>query len=373
MRAGASHAVRVALCVVLSLSSSFADAKEFMRGVNVSQWLEAGYEVALTPEELRQMRAAGLDHIRLPVDPVALGWKPEAGPRMRDIARLRNAVEVVLASGLDVVVDIHPNAEAKEAIENNPAWSNGFVAMWRQLALEFKGTSSDRIAFELLNEPQYYGFLGARIWRHYQERLVRAVRSVLPRHTIIVSGRGSGFEGLVEMGPLADPRLIYSFHYYYPGIFTHQGASWMLDAWTTARHWADVRYPARVARRNLPYLRDRSNVEASRDELRDYFQEDWKRARIAAHLQPLVEWSRRHRVRIYCGEFGVIREGVDPASRYAWLGDVRSFVESHGWGWAPWNYSGDFGITTLSNTRGTERGVLEPQALRALGLGVGTQ
>lgn len=356
--------------VAMVFVSIQAFAGQFLRGVNVSQWFEAGRIVALTDSELRAIKAAGFDHLRIPVDPVALGWNPKnTSSRLSGTPRLLSAVHQVQAAGLDVVVDMHPDAATKQAIEDEQEWADAYVRMWVRLAAEFKQVPAEYVAFELLNEPQYYGLLGAFEWARYQKRLVAAVRQELPRHTLIVSGRrGGGFEGLVELEPLGDANLIYSFHYYYPLIFTHQGASWMRDEWSSARHWFDVRYPAVHALKSLPHLKGRQAVKSAKKELQDYLQTGWNRPRIEAHLQPLLAWARTYRVRVYCGEFGVIRQDVDPASRYRWIADVRSLAQDQGWGWAPWNYSGDFGLTTLSNTGGGERGTLEPAALRALGL-----
>lgn len=369
-RTGPGGALRI-LCLIAGCTLALAaNAQSLQRGINLSRWLEASGGPPVSAQELRRLREAGFDHVRLPVDPVALGWSPQRGPGLSGLARLRSAVDAALEARLDVIVDLHPNERTKQAIEAESAWSDGYVAMWQGLAAEFKRTPTKRVAFELFNEPGYYGLTGGYAWSRYQQRLVRAVREVLPAHSLIVSGRkGGSLDGLVELEPLADPNLIYSFHYYLPYLFTHQGASWMQgDQWTTAGHWRDVRYPALQARLKLPRSDGKVAAERATDELAEYFQSGWNRQRIAAQWRPLAAWARKHRVRVHCGEFGVIRDGVDPVSRYAWIGDVRALAEANGWGWSLWNYADDFGIASGSNTEGRERGELEAAALRALGL-----
>ena len=44
------------------------------------------------------------------------------------------------------------------------------------------------------------------------------------------------------------------------------------------------------------------------------------------------------------GEFGVYKLVAPPASRVAWLGDVRRIAESLGWGWCLWEAHKGFGI-----------------------------
>ncbi|MEH6413484.1 glycoside hydrolase family 5 protein [Pseudomonas sp. CGJS7] len=361
---------RCALLWLLLMVCGGADALTLQRGVNLSRWFEASAGAPVEAAELQMLRRAGFDHVRIPVDPTALGWSPERGARMDAAPRLRAAVDAALAAGLDAIVDMHPNEATKQAIENDSAVADAYLAMWTRLAGEFKSLPTQRVAFELLNEPGFYGIAGGFRWSRYQQRLVRAVRAVAPERVLIISGRkGGSLEGLVELDPLDDPHLIYSFHYYLPYIFTHQGASWMQgDRWTTAGHWRSVRYPAPLARKQLPRTDGKVEFERARDELTEYFQDGWNREHIAAQWQPLRDWAAKHRVRVHCGEFGVIREGVDPVSRYRWIADVRALAEAEGWGWSVWNYADDFGIADNSNTDGRPRGALEPAALRALGL-----
>lgn len=358
-----------ALALWLALAFA-AQAVPLQRGVALSRWFEASAGAPVGAEELRGLRAAGFDHVRIPVDPVALGWSPQRGPGLAQSPRLRAAIDAALAAGLDVIVDMHPSEQTKQEIERGGLWADGYIAMWAALARELRALPAQRVAFELFNEPGFYGWTGGAAWSRYQQRLVAAVRAQAPGRSLIVSGRkGGSLEGLTELTPLDDERLIYSFHYYLPYVFTHQGASWMRgDRWTTAGHWRAVRYPAKAARAALPHTDGKVEKERARDELADYFRDGWNRERIAAQWRPLREWAQRHRVRVHCGEFGVIRDGVDPVSRYRWIGDVRALAEANGWGWSVWNYADDFGLTAHSNIRGEPRGALEPAALRALGL-----
>lgn len=351
------------------LVGAVAQALPLRRGVALSRWFEASAGAPVSAAELRALRAAGFDHVRIPVDPVSLGWSPQRGPTLDD-ARLRAAIDAALAAGLDAIVDLHPREQTKQAIERGGEWADGYVALWKALATKWKALPAQRVAFELYNEPGFYGWTGGLAWSRYQQRLVAAVRGVDRERVLIVSGRkGGSLEGLVELAPLEDDKLVYSFHYYLPYVFTHQGASWMRgDEWTTAGHWRSVRYPAKAAQARLPHTDGGVGRDRARAEIADYFRDGWDRERIAAQWKPLREWAARHKVRVHCGEFGTIREGVDPASRYRWIGDVRALAEAEGWGWSVWNYADDFGLTGNSNTSGAPRGALEPAALRALGL-----
>jgi len=359
------------LLLVLCTFAVPAMAGEFKRGVNVNQWLDTYATGPLSPQELGALRAAGFDHVRLPIDPRKLGWAPEKGPALKDIAKLHAALEAIRVSGLDVIVDMHPDAETQQIIEDDPAGAEALVVLWLWLAKQLRPTSPERVALELLNEPQYQGVGGALRWSRYQKRLLRTVRGVLPLHPVVVTGRQTGtLDGLIELTPLEGSNLIYSFHFYAPGIFTHQGASWMRNVpWTTAGHWSDIRYPAEQARLRQPFMDAQGDQQRGRDEMQQYLANGWDRTRITQNWEPLLAWARRYpNLRIRLGEFGVYREGVDPASRYQWISDVRQVAEANGWGWSVWNYGSDFGITSSSNIQGRLRGSLEPAAKAALGL-----
>src|SRR6476660_10535179 len=64
-------------------------------------------------------------------------------------------------------------------------------------------------------------------WYGIQAKLIAAIRSGAPEHTIIASGhRWSGLYELLSLQAYSDPNIIYNFHFYEPFTFTHQGATW---------------------------------------------------------------------------------------------------------------------------------------------------
>lgn len=344
------------------------------RGVNLSQWLEYPDAPAVSAQELVVLRQAGFDHVRIPFNPVTLGWDPRRGPMLPQVAKLHEAVNAAMAAGLDVIVDMHPDDKTKNLIQDDPVVSEAFVNMWRTLAKGFVDVPVDRVAFELLNEPAYE-HRPASVWNDYQAHLVREVRTVLPQHTLILTGRkGGNPEGLAELVPLHDPHVIYNFHYYLPFIFTHQGAPWMRDdPWTTAAHWHGVLYPAALAKASEPTVDSGASWWRAFRDLHTYYADDWNRAAIAEQLKPAQDWAQANHVRVICDEFGVIRAGVDPASRYRWIADVRSLVEANHWGWAIWNYADDFGIAARPAGRTDGPATLDQAALSALGLHAGSK
>lgn len=336
------------------------------RGLNLTHWFEYERGQAVSREEMRSLHGLGFDHVRLPIDPVVCGWAPAADHPLPFVGELRAALDDVLTAGLDAVVDLHLEPADKERIEASAQGQAAVVSLWSRLARELAVLPVSRLAFELFNEPQFYGAAAGQ-WPGFQKRMLDAVRAAAPRHRVLLSGQqGASIEGLQRLAPLRDPAAVYVFHYYAPYLFTHQGAHWMDTRWSTAGLHHGVRYPAalqlaRPARLSRPHPR-------AAQEMAEYLQQDWGPARIAREIRVAGDWARRHGVPLVCNEFGVLRASADPGSRYRWIGDVRRALEAEGIGWALWDYTDIFGITVESN-QPNRRGArtLEPEALVALG------
>lgn len=337
------------------------------RGLNLSHWFEYERGQAVSLEELRALKALGLDHVRLPIDPFVGAWNPSARPRLSFQGELDSALFRILEAGLEVVVDIHMPQEHKETIERRPELERALGDLWRHLAGIYASLPVDRVAFELLNEPQYYSWRAWR-WPGVQRDLLAAVRERAPHHLVLLTGNeGGSFKGLTHIEPVPDPRTAYVFHHYEPFLFTHQGAAWLEERYTTAGLRGNLRYPVSAQAGHTPTLA-KAHPRAQA-ELQDYLDGGWNAARLRSVIDEAGAWSRRHGVRVVCNEFGVFRDKVDPASRYGWLHDVRVALEANDIGWSVWDYTDIFGLTAQSaqpDRFGARQ--LEDGALQALGL-----
>jgi endoglucanase len=113
------------------------------------------------------------------------------------------------------------------------------LAFWKTFATHYAKTDPRQVYFEVLNEPHISDSFR---WAVIQSRAVAAIRAVAPTHTIIATGNHwGGVEGLLELEPVRDSNVIYSFHDYDPMTFTHQGATWSTAYLKTLR---GVPYPS---------------------------------------------------------------------------------------------------------------------------------
>jgi endoglucanase len=337
------------------------------KGVNLSHWFEYERDQGVDVAEMRRLRVLGLDHVRIPVDPVLGGWDPLLGGNLSFLPELQAAAALAVDAGLEVVVDVHLKPADQQRFEDHPEAEAQFMALWAQIATAFAAMPRERVAFELYNEPQFYGLRQFR-WPPLQRRLLASVRQRLPRHLVLVSGhRGGSFEGLSDLKPLDDPQLAYVFHHYEPFLFTHQGAVWQDERYTTAGLRNGLRYPPDQQGDN-PVALARPHPKAASD-LADYLKSGWGPQRMQAEMGKVAAWARARGIRVVCNEFGVIRANVDVPSRYRWLADMRRALEASGIGWTVWDYTDIFGITAQSAQPGqVGRRTLDPLAANALGL-----
>ena len=367
--AGPSHAAPAAATPAMP-----AGLPALRRGLNLTHWFEYEQGQDVPAAELAALRAAGFDHVRIPVDPVVGGWVPDggvtAGVRPAFMAALRAALEAAIGAGLEVVFDLHTTPESKARIEQQAPLERSLVALWSQFGRALADLPTARLAFELYNEPQYYGAHASR-WPPLQQRLLAALRERAPRHLVLLSGNeGGSLKGLRATPPLAGPAdtaVAWTFHYYEPFLFTHQGAHWLDTRYTTAGLRGDIRYPAALQAGITPKM-SRPHPRAAQ-ELADYRAAGWGAARVRADIDAAGAWARQLGLRLVCNEFGAIRAHVDAASRYRWMADVRSALEANALGWTLWDYTDIFGITSASaqlQRSGTR--AIEPAALHALGL-----
>lgn len=337
------------------------------RGINVSEWFAQVYDPQgytkehfqnwTTSADIALIKSAGFDHVRLSVNPQPIFTvnHPEAIPQ-EYLSYVDAAVKMILDQGLGVVIDLHPDDDFKERLKDDN-FVQQFADFWRALAGHYASWDTERVFFEILNEPEV---ADPYRWYGIQAKVAAAIREGARVHTIIAAGsRYSNDNQFLFLEPIRDPNVIYNFHFYYPHIFTHQGATWGTYYW----HWLrGIRYPsspesAAQAAASVPDAVDRLAVIR-------YGQEHWDAARIDAEISQVADWAKQRGVPVVCNEFGVYRAYADPRDRAAWIKDVRTSLERHGIGWAMWDYSGSFGVATKKEGKA----VLDEAIVKALGL-----
>ncbi|HYB76971.1 MAG TPA: glycoside hydrolase family 5 protein [Candidatus Bathyarchaeia archaeon] len=337
-------------------------------GVNISGWFAQvsdprGYNKEhflshTTAGDIALIKAMGFDHVRLNINPQPMFQEGEAEAIPKEyLGYLDDAVQNILANDLAVILDMHPGRDFKNKLAKDDGFVEQFEDFWRGFARHYSSFDPNLVFLEILNEPEIQDRYR---WAGMQAKLAATIREAAPQNTIIATGaRWSADDDLLLVEPLRDKNVIYSFHFYEPHIFTHQGANWGVDFWHFEHGLVYPSTPESAAK-----VASEVPEAASRLYVIRYGLERWNSGRIEAEISQVAEWARGHRVPVLCSEFGVYRKYADTNSRSAWLADVRTSLERHSMGWTLWDYSGGFGVTTKTEGRAVPDG----SALRALGL-----
>src|SRR5262249_54660546 len=232
-------------------------------------------------------------------------------------------------------------------------------ALWRTLARRHAARTPERVFFEALNEPT----VDATVWAEQGPRLVAAIRSEAPAHTIIYGhANDQRIDALAGVMPLADANVVYAAHFYDPMIFTHQGLDWSDDP---LRYLRKVPFPAHLSdppvARLLAELTNQGRSEAA-TLVKTALREPWTEVRVEEEVSRAASWAERHQRPVIINEFGVLGCKTVPADRARWLKAVRRAAERHCIGWAHWDYADGFGFVN----RVADREIPDEAIVRAL-------
>jgi aryl-phospho-beta-D-glucosidase BglC (GH1 family) len=349
----------------------FARAKHLRRGINLSMWYAQDGDLYnatggaeklatyITPADFKLVHDLGFDHVRLSIDPVPLiADKTTGALRPEAIARLDETVKQITATGLVVVLDIHPEKDWVMTSESEGDGTTQFFAFWKSFAAHFAGTDPEKVYFEVMNEPNGVDLYR---WAGEEAKAVAVIRAQVPKHTIIAGGaHWNGIDGLQAMEPFRDNNIVYTFHDYNPMTFTHQGATWAGDS---LKPLHDVPYPS-TPENVAPLVAELPDGAAKKD-LAWYGHQEWNIATMEKEIGVAVDWAKERHVPLWCGEFGVFIEHSKPEDRDRWLTDMRKTLEMDGIGWNMWDYRGGFALVSKKD------GVSVPDegVVKALGVG----
>jgi len=345
----------------------------------------------LDDTDLAALKAAGLDFIRMPVDPSPF-LSAKTGALRGDLFQsVLDSARMINAAGLKVIVDLHlmpagsNRAIGMGQVMDDAALFDRYIELVREMGRTIAGEDPDMLAFELMNEP-VTGCEGAeqKGWEDRLFKLFAAARSSATRLTLVLSGSCWGTaEGLAALDPkmIPDNNIVWSFHSYAPFVLTHQGATWAGDF---IPHVTGLPYP--------PHSVPRAELDAAVDRIRETIRRDapWsRRAGLLSYLDEQIAtvdtaeelekamaepfdiaaaWAAKHGVpatEIILGEFGMIRQeyGNDhvlpAAHRAAYYRDMIGLAEKRGFAWSMWDYGGAFGVVEEFDSRKAEPDVMD--------------
>jgi len=237
------------------------------------------------------------------------------------LSALGDAIRHGRALGVAIVLTAEFEMKPNPPLWGSPERARGFADAWRRVARMLRDVPVV-VGLDLMNEPnpphsptEPTAFRDQ--WVQLAERTIEAVRAEDPDMPLVIEGVAGGMPiGLRGFPVLADPKLVYSIHFYNPHAITHQHVS---PGWS----------------KTLPYpVLDDALLKGT-----DIYPGPWDAARLRSVLQDAVDFQKRSRAPIYVGEFSCVRWAPgESAQRY--VADCLSFFREFGWSWTYHEFRG---------------------------------
>lgn len=338
----------------------------FTKGVNLSGWFQTSNVKQIqftkyTKKDFENIKSLGCDVIRLPIN---LHFMTNGAPDYK--------LDPLFLQFLDEVVDWAEELNLNLLLDNHtfdPAVNTDnnvgdiLVKVWGQMADHYKNTSK-HIFYEVLNEP--HGISDA-LWGNAQKMAIDAIRKHDSIHTIIVGGSGwNSYNNLDKLPVYADTNLLYTFHFYDPFLFTHQGASWNTPSMASL---AGVPFPYKAD--SMPACPNDLKGTWIEGALTNY-QNEGSVEYVHNLINVAIQFRDTRKVKIFCGEFGVYIPNSLNYDRVTWYREVRNYFETNGIGWTSWDYLGAFGLFEKGSNEMFDYDLNVP-LLKALGLNIPPQ
>lgn len=348
------------LSMITGISVSLFSQPDFSRGVNLTGWFQVGSAKEIqftryTRQDFKDISSLGCDLVRLPINlHFMTSGSPDYVLDPLFLMFLDSAITWAEENNLYLILDNHT---FDPAVNTDPKVGEILNKVWKQMAARYKN-SSEYILYEILNEP--HG-ISTGTWSVIQQDAIDVIRSEDTTHYIVVGGAGwNGYGELKNLPVYTDTLLIYTFHFYDPFLFTHQGASWTSPSMEPL---AGVPFPYNAsAMPACPATLKGTWIESSLNNYRN----DGLESKVKSALDVAVSFKNSRNVPVFCGEFGVYIPNSEDSSRVYWYEVVREYLEENGISWTIWDYKGGFGLFE-KNSREKFRYDLNIPLVEALG------
>jgi len=293
------------------------------RGFNLLYMFTANGYSAPAEDDFRWASDWGFDFIRLPMSyRIWTDIKDVYKIKEEPFERIDKIVEWGKKYGMHISLNFHRGpgyCVNRGETEPFDLWKDSealkvFAYHWEFFAKRYKGISSKRLSFDLINEPKRPSEKG--MTREDYERVVRAtvktIRGVDPHRLIVADGLSWGNDPIPE---LVDLKIGQSCRGYRPSGISHYHASWVDRSMLFPEPiWPDPEGKTHKVTRKI-------------------LENDYAR------------WAdlARKGVGVHCGECGCYNKTPHKVF-LAWFRDVLEILTGHNIGFALWNLRGSFGV-----------------------------
>jgi endoglucanase len=346
-------------CVSISFSQSVAQkrAATMKLGMNLSyldNWWngtrEKNFSDFAKPEDAAKrekmftdIAKAGFKTVRVPICFGA--WmelkKPYNWNNPKALEMADNFVKWALSNDLNVVIDLHHTEYDRSIPDADTA--ERMVNLWVRIAERYKNTNPEKVFFELRNEPNK---MDETAWRWQAEQIIKYIRPIAPKHTLVIGfTEWNSRKQMIVSKPFSDPNIIYTFHYYDPFLFSHQGATWSGDGLADLKY---VPFPYSKSQKiDLPSKAKGTWTEG----LISNYEKDSNAAKMFADLKEAKDWSVKNKVPIFIGEVGSynLKPTIEDRCRHAEV--IYSALGKLDIPSAWWEWDGGFSMFAKDTTK----------------------
>jgi endoglucanase len=311
----------------------------FTKGVNLTGWFQENSVRAIqfnkySKKDLQDIKDLGCDVIRLPINLHAMA---SGAPQYK--------IDPLFFQFLDKVVNwceelkislILDNHTFDPAINTKASIETPLLKIWAQMA-EHYASRGDFLYYEILNEP--HGIEPA-VWGKIERNVLQKIRQYDSKHTVIVGGANwNDIDSMDLLPDFKDDKIIYTFHFYEPFLFTHQGADWT--------------GPSLAPLKGIPYPYDKAKMPACPKELlntwiQSNLENDYRNIgndqALEKMLKKAVDFRKKVGKPVYCGEFGVYNRYALTKDRVIWYESVCNIFNKYSIPWTSWDYHDGFGL-----------------------------
>ena len=327
----------LSIIILLFFTSTLQAQTPFSKGVNLTNWFQTNSARQIqftkyTKQDFIRIKSLGCDVIRLPIN---LHFMTNGSPDY--------VIDPLFFDFMDQVVDWAEELQIHLLLDNHsfdpnvgtePSVETVLLKVWPQMAAHYKNRSN-YVYYEVLNEPHV---ITTAVWCQIQQKVINAIRAIDTKHTIVVGPSGyNSYNELNNMPVYSDNNLIYTFHFYDPFVFTHQGATWT----DYMKDLAGIPFPYNAS--GMPATPASAKGTWVESSLNNY-KNDGNVAKVKQWLDVAVNFKTSRNVKLFCGEFGVYIPNSPHADRVYWYDVVRKYLEEKGITWTIWDYQGGFGL-----------------------------
>jgi endoglucanase len=287
------------ICLLSSLFAASVNASA------ESRWRGFTFDRHTTLDQISQMKSFGANIGYFFLDPEEQQPSSDKESYLASLNTELVAFDTILnameSNGLKVVIDLYgppggffdKTAPAWHTVFHDQWAQDAIIEAWKIIAERYKGRKSIA-GYNLINEPAQRAVSpGLKDWNALSVDIVAAVRQIDPQAQIIIQPL-YGNPSLLSRLPIIT-NAIYSFNFYAPYSFTHQGL-----------------YGIKVG-----YV---------------YKSDAAAKKKMLNSLGSVLKFQKKHKVRIYVAEFTAVR-WAPKKSAYKYLADVLALLEAKKFDW----------------------------------------